>query len=304
MDEQLRNLKAYTRSEEKEARTLHEIQRLVRVQKNKERIKLVSTYVSAAALLFILIASFITNPSTTLTTAAGEKELKAAEMLVDEPSPWYNLNRMRLNDESVALLSTYVKRLETEDISPSVEWTGYYSHFSYLGIFKDGTYQKFIFFHSQNEQYETVYFANPETGNTIAISRNEYEKTFEAFQVKKDKPLWEILLQLVGLIILFTIYLAAVKRINPHLRTSYFYAPSFVKFLKYFILFCLYIWGINVFSQIFSGFQNLLLAWILIIIAAIFRASAENYRGDYHRSWWEVPVTIIVYCVGFCIMYV
>lgn len=303
MDDQLRKLKAYRRTKEREQQTFQQLQQQVARQKKNERLKLFSTYVSAAALLFILIASFVSNPSSTFKTASGGKKIKAVEYLTLEPTPWYNLHRQNLKAEGVEIITDYYNRIQVQDTSTTIDWENYASNLFYLMIFEDGTSDRLNFIHPIDQESNIIYVGTQNLDNLIMITKDEYLQNLNYITVNTEKSLPELALRLVGLLFVFVIYMSIVKRINPHLRTPYFYAPSFLKFLKQFILFCAYIYGIFVVSSISSGFPNLLLAWILFALLAVFRAAAENFSGDDHRSWWEVPVTTVVGCVAFCIMF-
>lgn len=297
MEKELLQLKSHSRSSDQQEKTFQEIKRLVAKEKRKERLLLISTYLSAAVLLFIFISSIFSTPS--VTTTATAKEIKLVEYtFLKEPTPWYKFNRQVLNADGVRYISELVTLADQGDFITDEDLQGYYGHYEYVIQYKDGNYDiyKFLF----SEQSNMVYFVNEETWKGTSLTKEQFEVNFEKIYPHMYEK--HLILRFIGLLTLFSIYMYCVKRINPHLRTKLFYSPRVIKYFVKFSLFLLTLFCFYFATGIISGL-NALVALVIISIVSIFRAAAENHTGELHRSWIEIPITIAVYWLAYCIAF-
>lgn len=296
MENELLQLKARSRSSSQQEKTFKEIKRLVAKQKKKERILLFSTYLSAAVLIFIFISTLLSTPSTT--TTAASKEIKSIEYtFLEEPTPWYELGRRQLlNTDGVNYISELVLLAEKGDVISDADFQGYFKSYEYVVLYKDGNYDIYSFFYSQEKN--TVFFVNNETWKGTYLTKEQFDANLK----KIDPHMYEehLILRFIGLLTLFSIYMYCVKRINPHFRTKLFYSPSFIKYCIKFLIFLFTLFCFYFATGIISGL-NALVALVVISIVSIFRTAAENHTGELHRSWKEVPITIVVYWLAYCI---
>lgn len=291
-------MKARSRSSDQQEKTFKEIERLVVKEKRKERLLLFSTYLSAAVLIFIFISSLFSTPS--VTTTATSKEIKSVEFTyLKEPTPWYIFNRQLLNADGVRYISELVMLADQGDVITDSDLQGYYMYYEYVVQYKDGNYDLYQF--SLSEENNIVYFVNKETWKGTSLTKEQFEVNFKKIypHMYEEHLILNLILRFIGLLTLFSIYIYCVKRINPHLRTKYFYSPSFI---KYFIKFLIFLFTLGCFyfaTGIISGL-NALTALAIISIISIVRGAAEDYTG---QSWKEVPITIIVYWISYCIAF-
>jgi hypothetical protein len=297
MENELLQLKARSRSSSQQEKTFKEIQRLVAKQKKREHLLVFSTYLSAAVLIFIFITTLLSIPSTT--TTAASKEIKSVEYtFTEEPMPWYKFNRQLLNTDGVNYISELVMLAEKGNVLTDADLQGYFGQYEYVVLYKDGNYDIYKFLYSQERNI--VYFVNKETWKGTYLTKEQFDANLK----KIDPNFYEehLILRFIGLLTLFSIYIYCVKRINPQFRTKLFYSPSFIKYCIKFLIFLFTLFFFYFATGIIGGL-NALVALAVISIVSIFRAAAENHTGELHRSWKEVPITIIVYWIGFCIAF-
>ena len=299
MENELLQLKARSRSSDQQEKTFKEIQRLVAKENRKERHFLFSTYLSAAVLIFIFISTLLSTPS--MTTTAASKEIKSVEFTyLKEPTPWYKFNRQLLNADGVRYISELVMLANQGDVITDSDLQGYYVNYEYVVQYKDGNYDLYQF--SLSEKNNIVYFVNKETWKGTSLTKDQFKVNFKKIypHLYEEHLILNLILRFIGLLTLFSINMYCVKRINPHFRTKLFYSPSFIKYFVKFLLFLLTLFCFYLATGIISGL-NALVALVVISIVSIFRAAAENHTGELQRSWKEIPITIIVYWLAYCI---
>ena len=298
MEKELLQLKTPNRSLATEENSLNEIKHKLQQDKRKKNLTYFSTLISAAILTLVLIASFLSTPST-VTTASG-KGIKSVEVsFYTEFSPWYLLDRNMLSSDEIQFISHILAQQEQNKPYPhsknTVSPDTRYEWYNFLITFDDGTTATYQF----REVDHTNYFIDVSTLEYTILTKEEFEPFFFSVITKDERYNFFYVLAIIVMIGLYLGYLQLVRRLSPSLRQKFFYKASFLKYALKCLLFLILVGIIIYLTDTFSHYNNALVALGLITFTTLARIIREYYYDNNKRSFKEVPFTILVYWIAF-----
>lgn len=295
METKLLQLETPERTISTEENSLNEIKHRLQRDKRKNNITYYSTLMSAAILALVLIASFLSTPST-VTTASG-KGIKSVEVShYTEFSPWYLLDRNMLSSDEIQFISNILAQQEQNKPYPHSKNTFSsdmrYAWYNFLITFDDGTTATYQY----KEVDQTNYFIDVSTLEYTILTKEEVEPFFYSVITKDERNNLYYVLAIIVMIGLYIGYLQLVRRLSPSLRQKVFYKASFLKYALKCLLFLILVGIIIYLLDTFSHYNNALVALGFITFATFVRLISEDNNK---RSFKEVPFTILVYWVAF-----
>lgn len=304
MEKQLSQLSPRTRTTDERKKTLDGIQQLVKKEKRREWLKLVSSYAGVAAILLLLFATSLLPPSAT--TSSG-KEVKYAGMHTYEINPWYYINDhgFTLNQEGVkniAQLAALADQGTAFDMAPGTLREQFHVVIYYLGSTKDESESYALL--KPFDESAPYYFVNNELDTYTTITPETYARIQSAIETYSDD--YQSLPNIARIIIILIIYNAYLwlgRRLHPDVRMPEFGEKLVGNVIGKTFLHVVALYALAFLLQMSFDYLNIITAFIVISIVSFGQTMLENVYRYYKRNWLEVPLTIFVYTLNLFIFF-
>ena len=303
MEKQLLQLGPRTRTTEQQKKTLHSIQRLVKKEKKKEWLKIASSYVGIAAILFLLFTIAV-NPVST-TTSSG-KEIKYVGFLTYEIKPWYYINagHFTLNKEGVQNIAELVA-LADKGKPFELDSTNLIYEFQISQYYVGATMEKEEAVYILLKPFDLLspyYFINNESNTYTQLSPEEFQRIQPSIETFSDD--YKTLPTSARLLIVVMIYLAYLwgsRRLSSEAPLNHNNIIINTLGKSVLIVVSLYILGFLV--SALSDDLNIITAFIILSLASFGRYFLENFDRYSKSNWLQVPLTIFVYTLNLFILF-
>ena len=308
MDEQLRELKAPTRSKDVEQATFIELQR--KVKKYNAKSKLTVTFISicAVALLFILL--FPTNFNFKSTQGATGKVVSVESYpdLVLDKKDFIGPGLYLYGDE----LKNFRTLVERTNSSTSYFKKPFIDPSSYYNVkYSNDEEEVFILSNRITKESGLQYLLiSNTTGKYISLTFDEYAQLINKYpygahpiQSIMDINPFILLIKLLLILLVYSGYLVLAKKASPNARQPLKDEFTFKNMVLKFLFLIPLIWFIGYLTFEFYGYYNWREAIWWIILVFLIRKFKEYLDGNSRRKWREIPLSILFYFMCYVIYF-
>lgn len=292
MNNPFKKMKVPSRRADEIEQTLSVIEKRIE-QKKKRNVYLNGTLIASIAAIFIFL--FTTGDQFTLQTAADQKEkiyyvqLDPSLRSLEGVEKWYYLNKKALTQKQLETILPIIERIGESESAPSSYYDRVSLDHSFIIVHSDDSVSYLV---TEFESGNNYYVRDKVTQQVTAISIDEY------LLISRFNDVITISHQLLlGLCmtLIYLLYLKIVPKISPLIRHDLFNKENVIELIRSYIIMRITTIGSLIIIIWISPALNLFFLIGTLSAVILLRIGREYYNGDYKRSMWEIPISVITY---------
>lgn len=293
MNNPFEKIKAPRRTTQEIESTYKSIEQRLQTKKKRSFITNGALLASIAAILLFLLSTY---DQTSYNSAASNTSIQKIYLVdydhslypIQGVEKWYYLNKHKIDSEQLKKIIPVIERVDESEAMTSDNYR-VPTEYAFIVVHADDSVSYYFL---EFEEGGNWYLRNEITDQQTKLTIEEYLHSLPK-KVTKSIPtqiLYGVLLTLV-----YLLYLKMMPKISPSIRRNLFKKENLMELIRAYIIMKITTFGLLILIMWVNPALNLFVMIGAVSFIILLRIGKEYYDGNYKRSIWEVPISIVTY---------